>query len=206
MDNQTLAKRLFVLRRDKGYTQKELAFHLDYSDKVISKWERGESVPDIFALQKIAKFYHISLDELMKEDPKAPNSKEIEHPFYLEPQRIKGVPPKVMWLSLVAIFILLIVFAFINIDIYLIGSAVLVLTLFVLSIVFSYFTWKTTYNDHTIIIKNYPSKSILLIDDHLVDQNFNVFAQTVKLEGKLEDKTIKIYINAWTMKVYAILE
>ena len=40
------------LRKDKGLTQKGLAEQIGVSDKTISKWERGESIPDIFTIQQ----------------------------------------------------------------------------------------------------------------------------------------------------------
>lgn len=61
-----LSQKLISLRKGKGLTQQQLAEKINYSDKVISKWERGDSVPDINALGSIAKFYDITLDDLMK--------------------------------------------------------------------------------------------------------------------------------------------
>ena len=63
---QSLSQKLTSLRKSKNLTQQQLAKEVNYSDKVISKWERGESVPDVNALHSIAKFYNISLDELME--------------------------------------------------------------------------------------------------------------------------------------------
>lgn len=42
------------LRREAGLTQAELAEMLSYSDKAISKWERGESMPDVLTLMQLA--------------------------------------------------------------------------------------------------------------------------------------------------------
>ena len=42
-----LAKNLVKLRKASNMTQSELAEKLSYSDKAVSKWERGESLPDI---------------------------------------------------------------------------------------------------------------------------------------------------------------
>ncbi len=54
-------------------TQAELAEKLNYSDKAVSKWERGESVPDLYVLKQLADFYGVSIDVLLK----APNT--IKH-------------------------------------------------------------------------------------------------------------------------------
>ena len=49
----------------KGITQAELAEMLNYSDKAVSKWERGESVPDICTLKQISDIFGISIDTLI---------------------------------------------------------------------------------------------------------------------------------------------
>lgn len=64
---QILANNLVKYRKLNNLTQYELAEKLSYSDKAVSKWERGESVPDIFALQAIAALYDITLDDLLSE-------------------------------------------------------------------------------------------------------------------------------------------
>ena len=45
-----IAKNITALRLAKGITQIELAQMLNYSDKAVSKWERGESIPDVTVL------------------------------------------------------------------------------------------------------------------------------------------------------------
>ncbi len=50
-------------------TQAELGDKLNYSDKTVSKWERGEAVPDITVLRQIAEVFQVSLDDLLL-DPK----------------------------------------------------------------------------------------------------------------------------------------
>ena len=56
------------LRRDAGMTQLELAESLNYTDKAVSKWERGESVPDIVTLKALADLFHVSVDYLLRPD------------------------------------------------------------------------------------------------------------------------------------------
>ncbi len=57
-------------RKLEGWTQAELAEKLNYSDKAISKWERGESVPDVLTLADLASQLGICVDDLLK-DPNA---------------------------------------------------------------------------------------------------------------------------------------
>lgn len=53
-------------RKELGLTQQELADKLFVSDKVISKWETGKSVPDTSILVELSKALEISLDELLQ--------------------------------------------------------------------------------------------------------------------------------------------
>ena len=63
-----VAKNISELRQKQGMTQLSLAQKLNYSDKAISKWERGESFPDIFMLKRIADLFGVSVDYLLCED------------------------------------------------------------------------------------------------------------------------------------------
>lgn len=67
------------LRRTAGITQLELAERLNYSDKAVSKWERGESVPDIVTLKAIADFFSVSVDYLLRADH--PKESEIRREY-----------------------------------------------------------------------------------------------------------------------------
>lgn len=58
-------EKLQELRKRKGLTQEELAEHLYVSRTAISKWESGRGFPNIESLKAIAKFFSVSLDELL---------------------------------------------------------------------------------------------------------------------------------------------
>ena len=68
----TIAKNITALRLAKGITQIELAQMLNYSDKAVSKWERGESIPDVTVLYRISEIFGVSLDYLVH------NHKEVD--------------------------------------------------------------------------------------------------------------------------------
>ena len=55
-----------ALRREKGYTQKELAEKLYISDKAVSKWETGVSMPDVALLMPLAEVLGVSVTELLQ--------------------------------------------------------------------------------------------------------------------------------------------
>ena len=63
------AKNLSDLRQAAGLTQLELGEKLCYSDKTVSKWERGESIPDAGILKQIADVFGVSIDSLLEEHP-----------------------------------------------------------------------------------------------------------------------------------------
>lgn len=65
-----IAKNIQKLRQEKGMTQLELAEKLNYSDKSVSKWERGESLPDIVVLKSVADLFEVTLDYLVEEEHK----------------------------------------------------------------------------------------------------------------------------------------
>ncbi len=59
------------LRREKGYTQKQVAAELFVSDKAVSKWERGMSMPDISLLMPLANLLGVTVTELLECTPRA---------------------------------------------------------------------------------------------------------------------------------------
>ena len=64
-DIERLAGNLIRLRKAAGLTQAELAEKLGYSNKSVSKWERGDGYPYIFTLRKIAGIYNVTVDEIL---------------------------------------------------------------------------------------------------------------------------------------------
>lgn len=65
IDNEKFGAFVSELRREKGMTQKDLAERLFVSDKAVSKWERGLSLPDIALLQPLADILGVSITELL---------------------------------------------------------------------------------------------------------------------------------------------
>lgn len=67
-----IAHNLSELRRSASMTQIDLAERLHYSDKAVSKWERGESIPDVGVLKEIADLFGVTVDYLLTEEHTAP--------------------------------------------------------------------------------------------------------------------------------------
>ena len=74
MDNEKLKNQIganiALYRKRAGLTQAGLAEKLNYSDKAVSKWERGESVPDVLTLAMLAEQFEITVNDLLS-DPEA---------------------------------------------------------------------------------------------------------------------------------------
>ena len=95
-----LAENLYELRCARGLTQLAFAEKMNYSDKAISKWERAESVPDIFTLKKIADFYGVGVDYLLTRDhPK----KDIPAEMWRRSRRVRVM---VSLISIVGVWLL----------------------------------------------------------------------------------------------------
>lgn len=65
MDNEKMGAFVAELRKEKGMTQRELAAKLNITDKAVSKWERGLSLPDIALLTPLAQELEVSVGELL---------------------------------------------------------------------------------------------------------------------------------------------
>ena len=64
---QLIGRNITRLRTVSHLTQAKFAERLNYTDKAVSKWERGESLPDIVVLKQIADMFGVSVDYLLSE-------------------------------------------------------------------------------------------------------------------------------------------
>ena len=80
---KTVAKNIAAYRKAHHDTQLDLATKLNYSDKSVSKWERGESLPDVYILSQIADLYGVSVSALSGEIQPPKESKPHYHMFIL---------------------------------------------------------------------------------------------------------------------------
>lgn len=81
MKEINIARTILNKRKEKGLTQDELASYIGVSKAAVSKWEIGQSYPDITLLPQLATFFNISMDELMGYEPQM--SKEDIRKLYL---------------------------------------------------------------------------------------------------------------------------
>ena len=80
---RTVAKNIAAYRKAHHDTQLDLATKLNYSDKSVSKWERSESLPDVYILSQIADLYGVSVSALIGEIEPPKESKPHYHMFIL---------------------------------------------------------------------------------------------------------------------------
>lgn len=80
---KTVARNIAQYRKAHHDTQLDLATKLNYSDKSVSKWERGESLPDVYILSQIAELYGVSVSALIGEIQPPKESKPHYHMFIL---------------------------------------------------------------------------------------------------------------------------
>ncbi len=84
MDNNfksIVAQNIYYLRTQNFMTQFELGEKLNYSDKAISKWERGDSIPDAYVLKKMSELFGVTVDYILSE--------HTEQERKLEPKKTK---------------------------------------------------------------------------------------------------------------------
>lgn len=109
-----IAENIVQLRKRKGMTQIELAERLNYSDKAVSKWERGESVPDIGVLKTVADLFGVTVDYLITAEHENEAEAVTDTPIDDEGARIKwkrkrlmitGMSVMLVWLVALLVFI-----------------------------------------------------------------------------------------------------
>ena len=105
---EIVAKNIVSLRQKSGLTQLELAEKLNYSDKAVSKWEHGDSMPDVAVLIEIANILNVTLDDLVSQEDtdKGPKFKDYVAPLKYNRGIITAASVVLVWLVAVVGFVL----------------------------------------------------------------------------------------------------
>jgi len=103
-----ISNNITLLRVGAGMTQLEMAGKLNYSDKTVSKWERGEALPDVTVLWQIADMFGVTLDYLCNEheevDP-MPQRHEVDMRRWVGTRAfVTGMSLMVVWLVASLVF------------------------------------------------------------------------------------------------------
>lgn len=87
----TLAEKISLLRKQKGWSQEDLADKMDISRQSVSKWESGQSVPDLDKIIKISNIFAVSTDYLLKEEGESEEFISKPNESYEEEGRVRTV-------------------------------------------------------------------------------------------------------------------
>lgn len=133
------ASNLIKLRTGAGLTQAELGEKLNYSDKTISKWERGEAIPDAYVLTQLAEIFGVTVDYLLSshdawEPPEQQAAQQEEAGYSVNV--IIAISVLGVWTMALTIFVLLWLFDIILWETFVVALPVSVLTYMVLICVF----------------------------------------------------------------------
>lgn len=105
-------EKLVMLRKQQNLSQEQVSEKLGVARQTISKWELGETTPEMDKLIIISKLYDITLDELMKEDNEGKN---VNDPNNMNSQKLAGMTIKFLKGIGIFIFIAGILYVFIMI-------------------------------------------------------------------------------------------
>lgn len=109
-----IAANISELRKKNGMTQQDLAAKLNYTDKAISKWERGESIPDVMVLKQIADMNGVTVDYFLTDiheapEPVAEEKTEVETTKRRQSLRtrgfVTGMSVLLVWIAALVLFI-----------------------------------------------------------------------------------------------------
>ena len=104
-----IAKNIIDLRRAADITQAQLAEKLNYSDKAVSKWERGEAIPGVTTLKEIADLFGVTVDYLISAEHETEN--QIKREFSERQRRnhliITLLSTTIVWLVATIIYVII---------------------------------------------------------------------------------------------------
>ena len=102
MIKETIAKNIVTYRKHCNLTQAQLAEKINYSDKAVSKWERGEGVPDTMVMIKLCEIFGVTLNDLISEGKKEPVKHSNRNRII-----VSILSALLVWLVAVVVFVLI---------------------------------------------------------------------------------------------------
>lgn len=132
------ASNIIKLRTQAGFTQAELGEKLNYSDKTISKWERGEAIPDAYVLTQMADIFGVTVDYLLSSHDawEAPEQAEQQEEARYSVNMIIAISVLGVWTMALTVFVGLWLFDFVIWQTFIVALPVSILTYMVLALVF----------------------------------------------------------------------
>lgn len=195
-----IGSNLAELRKERKITQLELAEMFGYTDKAISKWEKGDTLPDVETLYQLASFYGVTIDYLTNDIP-LEEKEIITNPTKqtnIKANRISIVLLSIslVWMLATICFVWIMVFNSVNyyqVFIYAIPLTAIVLilfnktwgerkynfyiyTLFLWSLISSIYVGFLQYNLWPLFLLGVPSQILIFLWSRMKDG----FLQTIK--------------------------
>ena len=191
-----VAENITRLRTSLGMTQAQLGEALNYSDKSVSKWERGDSIPDVFVLKQIADMAGVTVDYLLdRHDPEEVVEPEVKERRYSR-RFISLTVLAGIWAVAVLVFVVLWLTGIISWIVFICAIPVSLITMLVLNSI-----WGNRWNNLYIISALVWSIISLIYLSTLDHQNWwqlfllgvpaqiiIIFAFSIKKRPKKQDK------------------
>ena len=187
MDNNLVAKNLVMYRKSKNLTQMELAEKINYSDKVISKWERGESLPGIEALKILADFYEITVDDLISNQEIISENKRTS---FVAMKQVKGAGKLFKWSVLVLAIVWMMTMA-LGPEAFVVGGVIFLIYWILYSLIVVVSEYQGEFEGHSLKVKTSPGGIKLYIDSELTDSTGVPFVVNYVLTGKVGNSMVK---------------
>lgn len=111
MDQQKIGAFLKGLRKEKGFTQEQVAEQFGVSGRTVSRWENGTNMPDISIISEIADFYEVDIRELIEGERKkevAPEEETVSKIIEYAGEERKMLSQKVMVNSIIGLVSLIV--------------------------------------------------------------------------------------------------
>lgn len=195
-----IAENLAKLRKQKELTQKELSEQLNYSDKVISKWERGESKPNVEALQSLSDFYKVSIDEIINGNGYKEES-EVYYETFLLDTRLTDGPDFVKKFWILIPLAILIAMIWQGPEVFFPSLIFFFIFQLIWSIQQARVTIEADYNGNKIKIVNRVRKCELMVNNQIVDGIYSIIVFNPSLSCNIGEDTIKVKIdNSFNIK------
>lgn len=111
-------EKLTELRRQEGFSQEELGEKLNVTRQTVSKWELGQTTPEMGKLKEIAELFHVTVDELLNEEKPFVS---VEEPIKVNTKKETNWRP----IIIIGILILLLIASVYYLTNYLLGKRVI---------------------------------------------------------------------------------
>ena len=132
------ASNIIRLRTNAGMTQAKLGAALNYSDKTISKWERGDALPDAYVLTQMAEIFGVTVDYILSSHDgwEAPQEQNTDPERSYSAQVLMALIFVAVWTTALTVFVVLWLFDIIWWRIFVIALPVSILVLLIFACIF----------------------------------------------------------------------